>query len=198
MVEGARDGKLGIAEVPLQVRAPQRGRACERQRDRRACGDEDAAQGLPFQLPPARELEVDDLEPLGERPQAVHLRLRDGLPEQGRNGHVERIRQRDEHVGVGNGEPALPFRDRLPHHVQLYGQLFLREAPRFPDRADVLVQHGLLPPSSPSRLLPAARRCGKQRKAASEQRRTKSHRAPRIPLQSVYARIYCVYRLYTL
>ena len=27
MVEGARDGKLGIAEVPLQVRASQRGRA---------------------------------------------------------------------------------------------------------------------------------------------------------------------------
>ena len=27
MVEGARDGKLGIAEVPPQVRAPQRGRA---------------------------------------------------------------------------------------------------------------------------------------------------------------------------
>ena len=27
MVEGARDGKLGIVEVPLQVRAPQRGRA---------------------------------------------------------------------------------------------------------------------------------------------------------------------------
>ena len=87
---------------------------------RRACGDEDAAQDLPFQLPPARELEVDGLEPLGDRPQAVRPRLRDGLPEQGRDGRVERIRQRDEHVGVGNREPALPFRDRLPYHVQSY------------------------------------------------------------------------------
>lgn len=80
MVEGARDGKLGIVEVPLQIRASQCGHACERQRDHRACGDEDAAQDLPFQLLLARELEVDDLELLGDRPQVVRFRLRNGLP----------------------------------------------------------------------------------------------------------------------
>lgn len=146
VIKSSRHRELGIGEVPMRIRASQHYQAREGEGGRNGQCEQDPTSQPPPRLPPAGKLKIDDLELLGNRAKAIRLRLRDALAEQRPYGGAERLGYRDEHIGVGNREAALPFGDGLPDDVQFDRQLFLGEATRFADRSDVLAQHcGLLP-----------------------------------------------------
>lgn len=139
-----------IGEIPFEIRAADR-RQCDKDKCRDG-GDCDAKgvgrAALAFLRP--RDLVVQHLELFGERLLAFGLGCGDGLTGQRAHRGVERLAQRDKRFSVGHGEAAIPFGNRLPHHVQLERELLLGQAFRFPEGLDVLVQDNasLLMPDS--------------------------------------------------
>ena len=139
-----------IGEIPFEIRAPDC-RQCDedRGRDGGNC-DAKGVQRTALGFLRSRELVVQHLELFGERLQALGLGCGYGLARQCAHRGVEYLSDGDEHLSVGHGEAAIPFGNRLPHHVQLERELLLGQAFRFPEELDVFVQDNvsLLMPDS--------------------------------------------------
>ena len=117
-MEGRRgDGRFGIRQIPAEVCA------AEQQKSGKACrGDRTQCDAQPKKRPPAAllfagELQVDRFQLFGERFQVVRLFFGDVFAEQGADRRFQFLRQPDQQISVRDGQPLLPFGDRLPDHV---------------------------------------------------------------------------------
>ena len=139
-----------IGEITFEIRAADR-RQCDKDKCRDG-GDCDAkgVQRTALGFLCSCELVVQHFELFGERLQALGFGCGYGLAHRRAHRGVEYLSDGDEHLSVGHGEAAIPFGNRLPHHVQLERELLLGQAFRFPEELDVFVQDNvsLLMPDS--------------------------------------------------
>lgn len=122
----SRHRVLGIREIPLEIRASDCPKHEEDKGRRGSDRDAKDVQRAPLGFPCSRELVVQHFELFGESLQSTGLGRGNGLAQQRAHRGFEHLSEGDEYLRVGHREPAFPFGNRLPHHVQLERELLLR------------------------------------------------------------------------
>lgn len=92
---------------------------------RNAQRDADPVQHRPSRPLSLCQLEIDDLQLFRNRFQIIRLRRGDRLSQQSADRRLQCLREGKQQVGIWDGKPRFPFRDRLPHDMQLDGKLRL-------------------------------------------------------------------------